>query len=111
MFVVERPKIINCLGPSGKVFKVNEGEQIQSNCNCYGTPVPSLLCALLDVNGQPVSNTVPPEVKTNYTSKNKMILSSVRTARTVSCTAYHPRYAKAVQVRKVLVYRKYHGML
>ena len=112
MFIVERPKITDCLGPSGKVFRLTEGENIKSICSFYGKPVPSLLCALLDVNGQQVRNTVPSEVKTNYTSSNIMLLSNVRrTAKTIRCKAYHPEYAEAVEVRKVLVYRKYHGML
>ena len=103
---------IDCLGASGTVLEVIEGQSLESTCIYAGFPLPSLQCVLLDANGQLLSIATGKSVTNKHNVTASIILSGVpRTAKTVSCKAYHAKTNTIRRIRPVMVFRKYHRML
>ena len=103
---------MNCLGPSDKVYIKRENGMIITNCYYSGHPLPFLQCGQLDADGRQYMNASTSSVQTNYTSKKPLVFMPIgRATKKIRCTAFHSKTGKKEQIRKVLVYCKYHGVL
>ena len=102
---------MDCLGPTTKVFKVNEGQRITSTCIYSGKPAPVLQCVLLDASNNIIRTTKPASVYINFNKYKPMILANVgRTTTSVRCIAFDIVAGKAERTRKVTVYCKYNQL-